>query len=199
MKLDTTASYILENQRVQLIPLERDHFNQLLPFSENEPNLWNYSLTPANGKENLQNYIAAALQKRNEGDSYPFIVFDKKTGQYAGSSRFYDIQKQHNIMQLGYTWYGKDFQGTGLNKNCKFLLLEFAFEEVGVERLEFRADALNARSIAAMKSIGCTAEGILRNNCASVNGRRDSIILSILKTEWHGGIREQLKNKITHA
>lgn len=199
MKLDTTASYILENQRVQLIPLERDHFNQLLPFSENEPNLWNYSLTPVNGKENLQNYIAAALQKRNEGDSYSFIVFDKKTGQYAGSSRFYDIQKQHNTMQLGYTWYGKDFQGTGLNKNCKFLLLEFAFEEVGVERLEFRADALNARSIAAMKSIGCTAEGILRNNCASVNGRRDSIILSILKTEWHGGIREQLKNKITHA
>ena len=196
MKLNTSNSYILENDHVKLIPLQQDHFELLLPFSENEPNLWDYSLTPANGSENLEKYLAAALKKRSEGDSYPFLVFDKKTEKYAGSTRFYDIQKHHNTVQLGYTWYGKDFQGTGLNKHCKFLLLEFAFETVGVERVEFRADALNQRSVAAMKSIGCTEEGILRQNCASVKGRRDSIVFSILKDEWFGGIREQLRNKI---
>jgi len=196
MNLDTTTSYILENDRVKLIPLQAEFIEHLLPFSENEQSLWDYSLTPANGRENLEKYIAAALQKQSEGDSYPFIVFDKKTKQYAGSTRFYDIQRHHNTIQLGYTWYGKAFQGTGLNKNCKFLLLEFAFETVGVERVEFRADALNARSVAAMKSIGCTEEGILRQNCASVSGRRDSIVFSILKNEWFDDVKNALRNKI---
>ena len=196
MKLDTTTTYILENDCVKLIPLQAEFIKYLLPFSENEPNLWNYSLTPANGWENLEKYISAALEKRSENDSYPFIVFDKKTEQYAGSTRFYDIQHHHNTVQIGYTWYGKDFQGTGLNKNCKFLLLEFAFETIGVERVEFRADALNERSIAAMKSIGCIEEGILRQNCASVMGRRDSIVFSILKDEWFGSVKERLRNKI---
>lgn len=199
MNIDTSQNYILENNHVKLIPLQRTHFDFLLPFSEKEPNLWTYSLVPANGPENLKSYIDLAIQKRNEGDSYPFLVFDKRTQQYAGSTRFYDIQRHHNTVQLGYTWYGKDFQGTGLNKHCKFLLMEFAFETVGVERVEFRADALNVRSIAAMKSLGCTEEGILRSNCASLSGRRDSIIFSILKDEWFGGIRTVLKNKIKHA
>jgi RimJ/RimL family protein N-acetyltransferase len=76
------------------------------------------------------------------------------------------------------------------------LLLQFAFETLDLDRVEFRADAKNARSIAAMKSIGCTVEGILRNNCAAPNGRRDSIVLSILKDEWFGGVKENLKSKI---
>lgn len=101
-------------------------------------------------------------------------------------------------MQLGYTWYGKDFQGTGLNKQCKFLLLEFAFEKLGMERVEFRADNNNARSIAAMKSIGCTVEGVLRSHMPdSFGGRRDSIVLSILKKEWENGVRDKLKSKLS--
>ena len=67
-------------------------------------------------------------------------------------------------MQLGYTWYGKEFQGTGLNKHCKYLLLEFAFEKMQVERVEFRADANNEKSIAAMKSIGCTGRRDFEKN-----------------------------------
>ena len=75
-------------------------------------------------------------------------------------------------------------------------MLEFAFETLELDRVEFRADATNERSIAAMKSIGCTVEGILRNNCAAPKGRRDSIVLSILKDEWFGGVKEKLKSKI---
>jgi RimJ/RimL family protein N-acetyltransferase len=100
-------------------------------------------------------------------------------------------------LQLGYTWYGKEFQGTGLNKHCKYLLLEFAFEKMQVERVEFRADANNEKSIAAMKSIGCTVEGILRKNVKKPEGgRRDSIILSILKDEWNQQVKQNLKNKL---
>jgi len=100
-------------------------------------------------------------------------------------------------LQLGYTWYGKDFQGTGLNKHCKYLLLSFAFENIGMERVEFRADNNNARSIAAMKSIGCKVDGVLRSNMPKrEGGRRDSIVLSVLKDEWFADIKEMLRNKL---
>jgi RimJ/RimL family protein N-acetyltransferase len=187
---------VLENDRVLMRPLEQKDINLLLPFSINEPTLWTYSLLSASGEKNMRRYLNVAFQNKETGDSFPFIVFDKVTGEYAGTTRFYDIQPQHNTLQLGYTWYGKKYQGTGLNKNCKLLMLTFAFETLGVERVEFRADAANERSIAAMKSIGCTVEGILRSNCAAPEGRRDSIVLSILKKEWFDGVREMLESKV---
>lgn len=190
------TEYILENELVRLRPLISEDDEILATFSLKEPDLWKYSLIPANGLQNLKKYIELALKDRKNKSSYPFVVFDKRTKQYAGSTRFYDYQKHHQTTQLGYTWYGKDFQGTGLNKNCKFLMLQFAFEELGLERVEFRADAKNERSIAAMKSIGCKEEGILRLNCASSTGRRDSIVLSILKQEWFLEVKQHLSEKI---
>ena len=195
MNFDFTKHYTLENDRVLLRPLQVDDIENLKVFSINEPDLWEYSLIPANGIENLKLYINIAIEGRQSKHSYPFIIWDKEKDAYAGSTRFYDMQAQHNTVQLGFTWYGKEFQGTGLNKNCKFLLLSFAFETMKVERVEFRADRKNSRSIAAMKSIGCTEEGVLRSNCASLTGRRDSIILSILKDEWFSGIKDNLREK----
>ena len=194
--LNFEHDYTLENDFVLMRPLTIKDIDHLAPFSIYEPQLWDYSLTPANGLDNLKKYMELAIAARVAKTSYPFIVFDKRSQKYAGSTRFYDFQEYHNTAQLGYTWYGKEFQGTGLNKNCKYLLLEFAFEQLNLDRVEFRADATNERSIAAMKSIGCKVEGILRSNCKSVSGRRDSIVLSILQREWYEEVKELLSNKI---
>ncbi|MEZ4873922.1 MAG: GNAT family protein [Flavobacteriaceae bacterium] len=196
MNFNFETNYLLENERVLLRPLTLDDFQALLPFAQKEPELWTFSLISGAGAENLKSYIEFAISKRKQEDSFAFIVFDKKTQKIAGSTRFYDIQKQHNTLQLGYTWYGKEFQGTGLNKHCKFLLLQFAFETVKVERVEFRADFNNKKSIAAMQSIGCTIEGVLRSNCQGLDGRRDSIVLSILKDEWFTKVKDLLKEKL---
>ena len=188
---------VLENERVLLRAIREDDFENLLPFSLHEPEIWKFGLVTAAGEDNLRKYIATAVQNLEEKKEYPFIVFDKKENKYAGSSRFYDIQHEYLTTQLGYTWYGKNFQRTGLNRHCKLLLLTFVFEEWGLERCEFRADANNARSIVAMKAIGCVEEGILRNHVPLANGgRRDSIVLSILKKEWFGGVKELLEGKI---
>ncbi len=189
---------ILEDERVLLRPLEEKDYENLLPFALNERGLWYYSLVRADGEDGLKNYLQIALDQKQKGLEYPFIVFDKKENAYAGSTRFYDINLPFKTIQLGYTWYGKKFQGTGLNKHCKFLLLQFAFEKLGLERFELRADARNERSIAAMKSIGCKVDGILRNNMPTAEGdiRRDSIVLSILKDEWVGGVKESLRSKL---
>lgn len=197
MKFNFNKKYILENEVVLLRPLEVSDLENLLPFSLKEPELWKYSLIPASNKEELKNYINIALSQRENKKEYPFIVFDKRTNSYAGSTRFYDIQLSNKCLQLGYTWYGKEFQGTGLNKNCKYLLLAFAFEKLDIERVEFRADNTNEKSIAAMKSIGCKVEGVLRSNGIRPNGeRRDSIILSILKSEWENKVKENLLKRL---
>jgi RimJ/RimL family protein N-acetyltransferase len=189
---------ILEDDLVLLRPLQESDVDNLLEISINEPETWKYSLVGADGKENLINYIQIALKARDEKKEFPFIVFDKKSQKYAGSTRFYDIQLDYKTLQLGYTWYGSAFRGTGLNKHCKFLLLQFAFETLGMERVEFRADNNNERSVAAMKSIGCKVEGVLRSHMPTANSevRRDSIVLSILKDEWFAEVKENLKGKL---
>ncbi|WP_051189350.1 GNAT family N-acetyltransferase [Daejeonella oryzae] len=179
---DFNTDLILEDDVVMLRPLLVSDLENLIEFSLHEPEIWDFSLLQASGKENLKRYIQSALDGRNEKREFPFIVFDKRVNKYAGSTRYYDIQLKNQTLQLGYTWYGKNFQGTGLNKHCKYLLLTYAFEHLQMERVEFRADAKNIRSIEAMKSIGCIPEGILRSNLPTPAGKRpNSIVLSILK------------------
>jgi RimJ/RimL family protein N-acetyltransferase len=198
MSLDFPQNTILENEMVLLRPLQATDVDNLLDISLNEPETWEYSLVRANGKENLENYIRLALKAKESKTEFPFVVFDKKTGKYAGSTRFYDINIAFKTLQLGYTWYGKEFRGTGLNKHCKYLLLQYAFETLGMERVEFRADNNNLRSIAAMKSIGCKVEGVMRSHMPTLGSevRRDSIILSILKNEWFDEVKAKLKAKL---
>ena len=99
---------------------------------------------------------------------------------------------------MGFTWYGKDFQGTGLNKHCKYLLFEFAFEKIGFNRIGLAAYAENTKSIAAMKSVGCVEEGRFRGLLPLDNSenRSDAILFSILKEEWFKEKKENLKTKL---
>tara|TARA_B110000967_G_C18864199_1_gene551779 strand:+ start:97 stop:726 length:630 start_codon:yes stop_codon:yes gene_type:complete len=196
MKFNFNNDYYLENDFVILEPLQESHIDDLLKFSLDEPELWTYSLIKADSEKNLKNYLKLALKEKENKKEYPFIVYDKINKCYAGSTRFYDIQLENSSLQIGYTWYGKQFQRTGLNRHCKFLLLEFAFKILETERVEFRADNENIKSIDAMKNIGCTTEGVLRSNCPKTDDtRRDSIVLSILKNEWKRKIRSDLKQK----
>lgn len=188
---------VLENDRVKMRLLMANDLEHLLPFAEHEPELWKYSLMSAGSRELMEKYISFAVQKMEELSQIPFIVFDKKLNRYAGCTRFYNIDFGQKNMLLGYTWYGKNFQGTGLNKNCKYLLLQYAFEQMEMERIEFRADNTNERSKAAMRSIGAIEEGILRSDSYDTSGgRRNSIVLSILKDEWFSTVKNKLEQKL---
>jgi RimJ/RimL family protein N-acetyltransferase len=198
MNFNFSENLILEDEHVLLRPLQESDVDNLLEISLNEPETWEYSLVQANGQENLINYVELAVKARENKTEFPFIVFDKKTGKYAGSTRFYDINLDFKTLLLGYTWYGKEFRGTALNKHCKFLLLQYAFETLKMGRVEFRADDKNTRSIAAMKSIGCVEEGILRSHKPTFHNdlRRDTIILSILSSEWFDGVKANLIKRL---
>ncbi len=197
MIFNLKETYILENEIVRLEPLSMNHFDDLVDFSINEPELWSFNANGPDSPENLKKYIEKALNQKENLVEYPFLVFDKTKNKVAGSTRFYNINLEAKHLEIGFTWYGKDFQGTALNKNCKYLLLEFAFEKMKMERVGFRANNLNKKSIAAMKSIGCIEEGILRNFSTDAFGNRiDAIVLSIINNEWFESVKNKLSEKI---
>jgi RimJ/RimL family protein N-acetyltransferase len=196
MTFDFKEKYILENEFVKLQPLENTDFDILLEYSENEPEIWEFNSNGANGKENLEKYVANAIKNRENEKEYPFIVFDKINKKFVGSTRFYGIFLEMKTIEIGYTWYGKKYQGSGINKNCKYLMLEFAFDKMKMERVAFAANSKNKRSLNAMKSIGCEVEGVLRNCSTNANGERiDVTRLSILKTEWNLSVKDNLKKQ----
>ncbi|MBC8034469.1 MAG: GNAT family N-acetyltransferase [Chitinophagaceae bacterium] len=194
---DFSQDIVLEDDRALIRPLELSDHKHLAGFAIHEPEIWKYSLVRIAGEDDMVKYLSAAVEARAAKKEFPFIIYDKQQQQYAGCTRFYDIQLNYQALSLGYTWYGKQFQGTGLNKHCKLLLFDFAFNAMHMERIELRADYRNARSIAAMKGVGCSVEGILRSNMPTFEGpRRDSIVLSVLAEEWRQNLRENLKQKL---
>jgi len=197
MNFNFKEDYILENNVVSLQPLQASDYEKLVEFSINEPDLWSFNANPPDSPENLKIYIEKALSQKEKLIEYPFIVFDKVNQKYAGCTRFYAISLEFKFLEIGYTWYGKEFKVTKLNKNCKYLLLEFAFEKMKMERVAFAANSKNERSINAMKSIGCVVEGISRNiSTDAFENRIDAIRLSIIKNEWFDSVKQNLKNRI---
>ena len=197
LNFDFKENYILEDDFVKLSPLKIEHVENLIEIA-NETDIWKYSFVKGNGIENLTKYIQSTIDNRKAGKDYPFVVFDKIKNEFAGSTRYCEIVPSLNAIRLGYTWYGKEFRATGLNKHCKYLLFEFAFEKMGAERIGLGAYIENERSIRAMESVGCQKEGILRGIFPATNGigRTDGILMSILRNEWNDKVKSELINKL---
>ncbi|MGG5570052.1 GNAT family N-acetyltransferase [Myroides odoratimimus] len=188
---------VLMDDRVILKPLEAYNYNDLVGFAIKEPEIWKYATVGVEGAEGMKKYISQALEDRSNSKAYPFIVFDKKTEEYVGSTRFYNIDHKNKSLLIGYTWYSKLAQGTGVNKHCKYMMLKYAFEVMGMERVEFRVDNTNERSKVAVQSIGCKLEGVLRSEIIINSGRRrDTAIFSMLKDEWFSHAKESLEAKL---
>jgi RimJ/RimL family protein N-acetyltransferase len=194
---DFTKEYVLENDFVRLSPLRIEHAEILLDIA-NEDNIWLYSFVKGDGIENLTKYILSTIKNRKSNKDYPFIVFDKVKNEFVGSTRFCEFIPVLDSIRIGYTWYGKKFRGTGLNKHCKYLMFQFAFEKVGIERIGLGSYIENKISIAAIESVGCKKEGVFRGLLPAINsnGRTDAVMFSILKSEWLNKVKTELNSKL---
>ncbi|MBC6608239.1 GNAT family N-acetyltransferase [Hymenobacter sp. BT188] len=183
--MDFAQDIILENNRAQLRPLTAHDFEGLQPVAF-DPDLWQFTLTRGDDRISLAAYIAAAVQGREKEQRYPFVLIDKQTNQVAGSTSYYNIYPDDARLSIGYTWVGTDFQRSGLNRAAKHLLFRHAFDVLGCERVELETDAHNLKSQSAMRRMGATEEGTLRSHRYTQGGRRrDTVIFSVLKPEWH--------------
>ena len=182
---------ILENEIARLTPLMESDFAELNKIAY-DPRLWEWGMSILINAGDLHKYIGTALEERLTKASYPFLIFDKQMNCVAGSTRFGSISIPNKRVEIGWTWMHPKHHGTGLNKACKFLLLQFAFEVLKVNRVELKTDTLNQQSRKAIIKIGATEEGIFRKHQVTSTGRvRDSVFFSIINTEW-----ENIKNTI---
>ena len=171
----------LENNRVRLEALQLAHFEALLPIALSQPNLLQYSPSPFGNADNLKKYIQIAVDAKANEQRYPFVIWDKQHKKYMGSSSYGNISVKDKRIEIGWTWIDKVAQGSGLNPNCKYLLLSYAFEQLRFERVEFKIDERNLQSQKAVEKIGATKEGVLRSHTLMLDGfRRNTVYYSCL-------------------
>ncbi|MGV6830650.1 MAG: GNAT family N-acetyltransferase [bacterium] len=197
--LDFTRDYILENEYVQIAPVDDDSGKLLYEVSQ-EKEIWTYFLESDRGDGDLEKYFQSTLIKRIAKKEYAFVFYDKIKNAYAGTTRFYDYNPVLKTIKLGHTWIGQNFQGTLLNKYIKYLLFQFVFEELALERIGFGVHGENKRSLAAMTSVGCIKEGVLRSFLPSINQeeRTDIILFSITKKDWFENVKSTLNHKLKY-
>lgn len=185
MNFDFNEDITLENEVALLRPLQIADLGNLLPVAVEDKTLLQFSPMAIYSPELLKTYLEKAVSHRANNIRYPFIIFSKRHNQYAGSTSFLNISNPDDRLEIGHTWIGRDFQQTGLNRNCKYLLLNFAFNILGAQRVELKTDERNIASRTAIEKIGGKLEGILRNHMVMSDGfRRNTYMYSILKSEW---------------
>ena len=176
--------FILENDRARLEPLTEKHFSFLLLIAM-ETEIWEFASADIKTEADFRRYFDIALKERKENRSYPFAIYDKQAGCYAGCTRYANISMPDKRLEIGWTWYKPLLQRTGINKACKFLLLTFGFENLGLNRIELKTSQLNLKSQGAMLKIGAVKEGILRKHSIAENGTvRDTVYFSFIKEDW---------------
>lgn len=175
---------ILENSIARLRPLDANDYNAFLDIAFDD-SIWIRTTNRIQSEEDLRKYVEDSIKERERNFRFPLTIIDRRVNRVAGCTSYANVSEKDSRLEIGWTWLGKEFQGTGLNKACKFLLLKNAFENLGIERVELKTDVLNLQSRKAMMKIGAVKEGILRSHTLMPDGRRrDTIYYSILKHEW---------------
>ena len=175
---------VLENEIVRLTPLTLENYKDLSPVASQEK-LVQYSPSDIYTAESLKHYVMRALEEKKGKRSIPLLIFDKRKKQVAGSTRYMNLQIRNKVLEIGSTWIGQEFQGSGLNSEMKHLMLDHAFNTMDFEKVEFRIDERNIRSRKAVEKLGGVLEGILRRNVYLLDGfKRNTCCYGILKQEW---------------
>lgn len=178
------AAQRLEGRIVVLEPLAPAH-EQGLRAAAADPEIWTWMLSDASTVDGFADWFDRALANARSGKEIPFAVLDRRSGDPIGSTRFLSLRPEHLGLEIGYTWLAASAWGSGANVEAKLLLLGHAFEGLGCIRVEFKTDALNERSRAALEALPARFEGIFRNHMLAQEGRRrDSAYYAVVDNDW---------------
>ncbi len=185
----------LAGRYATLEPLALEHEDEIrLAVTDGE--LWKLWFTMVPRPEEVRSYIEGLLAQRELGEAFAFAVRDTASGRIVGGTRYLHIDAAHRRLEIGGTWYAQSVQRTGINTECKLMLLAHAFETLGCIAVEFRTDWFNKRSQAAIERLGAKRDGVLRNHMIMSDGRiRDSAVYSIIQNEWPG-VKTNLRHKL---
>ncbi|MCM3664270.1 GNAT family N-acetyltransferase [Mesobacillus subterraneus] len=188
----------LDGQTVRLVPMEIEQLDDLWKAGHLQE-IWEFTASKIKSKEDMREAIKAAADEREKGTQYPFVVVDKETGKIIGSSRYLDISEAHKSLEIGWTWYHPEYWRTRVNTETKFLMLGHAFEEMGMNRVQFCTDSRNIRSRKAIARLGAEKEGVLRKHRIIADGYvRDTVVFSIIKDDWQM-VKSLLQEKMNRS
>ncbi len=176
---------ILEDERARLEPLTGKHVEALMAIALSYSDIWKFTLANIVDEKSFTTYFNTALKERENKASYPFAMFDKKENRYVGCTRYANISFKDKRLEIGWTWIDPLLQGSGINKHNKFLMLQFAFETLNLNRVELKTAGTNLKSQRAMEKIGAVREGVLRKHSINdVGAIRDTVYYSFINDEW---------------
>ena len=185
------AATRLANAHVELRPIGPDDRESLRALAL-DPAIWRYFVLLIETDADYDAFFDAALADQAAGDRVVYLIRSLETGAAAGSMSFCSFAEPAGRLEIGWSWLGTKFQGQGINRWAKFLMLEHAFGPMAAERVEFKTDALNQQARKGLRNIGATEEGTLRSFNPMPGGRRrNAVYYSVLKAEWPA-VRAQL-------
>lgn len=170
---------------VRLEPLQLEHASGLFHAAQ-DPAIWPYMpYNPSVSFDAMKAWITVAVRAQEATTELPFAIIDRATGTVVGSTRYLTIVPKDRGLEIGSTWLARAVRRTGVNTECKYLLLRHAFETLQAIRVQLKTDSRNTTSQRAIERIGATKEGVLRNHMIMPDGYyRHSVYYSILDSEW---------------
>jgi RimJ/RimL family protein N-acetyltransferase len=190
------AAERLEGSLVVVEPLCPHHEDDLWEAAQ-DPEVWRWlPVNAAADRESFHRWLLDALGRRDAGLDVPFAVIERGSGRAIGSTRYLTLRPEHRGLEIGWTWNARSAWGSGANAEAKLLLLRHAFETLGCMRVEFKTDALNERSRAALEALPARFEGIFRKHMLVRDGAlRDSAYYAITDDEWPA-VRANLERRV---
>lgn len=185
----------LEGSIVVLEPLTEEHADELWEAAR-APEIWAWLAHIGESREYFDRWMRMSLAAAAAGEEGPFATRDRDSGRLIGSSRYLNLSPPDRRLEIGWTWLAPSAWGSGANVEAKLLMLEYAFETLGCLRVEFKTDARNARSRAALSALPAQFEGIMRKHMTVPDvGVRDSAYFSVVDDEWPE-VRANLRRRL---
>ena len=174
----------MKGEYATLEPLTMEHC-EALGKAAMDGKLWKLWFTTVPSPETVEAYVKTAVDRYEKRSALSFAVRDNESGMIIGSTSYLNIDEENQRVEIGATWYAKSFQRSHINTSCKILMLTHAFEQLGSIAVEFRTHWHNQASRRAIERLGAKQDGVLRNHWKMPNGGyRDTIVFSIIKSEW---------------
>jgi N-acetyltransferase len=184
----------LTGAAVTLVPLGIDHVEPL-KAAVMDGELWRLWFANVPSCDQMEDYVIRAVESTAKGN-VAFAVRLNSTDRIVGTTRFYNVDEINRRPMLGYTWYANSVCKTGVNTECKLLLLQYVFEEKDAIAVEFRTHYFNQASKTAIERLGARQDGILRSHQIMRDGSiRDTVVYSILRHEWLA-VKNNLTSKL---
>lgn len=184
----------LENNIVRLELINSSHIGGISKAAA-DPLIWEHMSVELLTKENVIQYVHDGIKKREDQTDYVFVIIEQSTQQIVGATSYMDISLPHKRLEIGSTWLAPRVWRSNINTNCKYLLLKYGFEKLGMQRIQIKTGHENIRSQKAIERIGAVKEGILRNHMIRKEGTiRHTVMFSIISDEW-----QSVKERFEHV